>query len=200
MKVSMSVNLVGSVLSGLIKKDVQNRQTRREILKEYRAVMSRASDIGSSNRLLSSYLLAAFFIAMNRQDGLSADENIEILETNMRKSRALKAFMGDAKGYFSEKSMASRRKWSAETHDPAHRQQFPNDWVVDVLEKTEHYQFGFDYLECGVCKLCRDEKCPELAKYLCSLDYMLVEIMGLHLNRTMVLAEGAPKCDFRFLK
>ena len=200
MKYTMSMGVVGKVLNGLVKKDIRDKQVRKEILLEYRAVMERASDIGSSNRLLSSYLLAAYLIGMNRADGLTAEENIRILEGRMRKSKALKLFMGDAKNYFSEKSMASRRVWAKETQDPAHQKQYPNDWEVEVLEKGEDYQFGFNYHQCGVCKLCRDEGCPELAKYLCSLDYMLVEIMGLGLRRTKVLAEGADFCDFRFLK
>ena len=70
--------------------------------------------------------------------------------------------------------------------------------MVDVIEQGPDFTFGFDYRECGVCKLCRDEGCPELAPYLCRLDYMTTDMMGIHLERTMTLAEGAPKCDFRF--
>ena len=200
MKYNFSMGLVGRFLSGLVKKDIRESGLRKEILKEYREILLRASDIGSRNKLLSSYLLAAFFIAMNRKDGLSPEENIKILEERMGSSQALKLFMGNADNYFSEKNMASRRAWSRETLDPAHQKQYPNDWVVEVLPRTESYEFGFNYLQCGVCKLCRDEGCPELSRYLCSLDYMLVEIMGLSLRRTQVLAEGAPCCDFRFLR
>ncbi|MCD8314625.1 MAG: L-2-amino-thiazoline-4-carboxylic acid hydrolase [Firmicutes bacterium] len=42
--------------------------------------------------------------------------------------------------------------------------------------------------------------CPELAKYLCQLDFVLADIMGMKLERTMTLAEGDPKCDFRYSK
>ena len=114
----------------------------------------------------------------------------------MKKSKLLKAMMGSPKQYFSEEKMQKRRSWSKQTYEKT----YPNDWVVDVLEKTPDYEFGLDYHECGVCKLCRDEGCPELAKYLCRLDFLLVEIMGIHLHRTMVLADGAPKCDFRFCR
>ena len=200
MKYSMMMTAVERALEGMIRNPISGREVRNSIRKEYKNILLRASDIGSSNKLLSSYLLASFFIAMNRSTGLNPEENIEILEAGMRKSRALKLFMGDSKSYFSPKAMESRRKWSVLTKEEAHKKQYPNDWVVEFLEKTPEYEFGFDYLECGVCKLCRDEGCPELAKHLCRLDYMLVEIMGLHLERTMVLAEGAPKCDFRFSK
>ena len=194
MKYNAMMAMVGSALNGMMKKDIPDREVRKKIGREYRNVILRAADIGSSNKLLNSDLLAAYFMAMNREDGKTPEENIAIMEKNMRSSRLMKAVMGDSKHYFSEKNMESRRKWSAQTHE----KKYENDWVVDVLEKTDDYTFGLDYLECGVCKLCRDEGCPELAKYMCSLDFMLAELIGARLTRTMTLAEGAPKCDFRF--
>ena len=199
MKYNGSMQLVGMTLSTMIRRRIPQKNVRKQILQEYRRILETAGDIGSRNRLLSSYLLAAFFIAMNRKDGLTPEENIAVLETSMRKSRALKLFMGDSRRYFSEKNMESRRQWSRQTKDPAHRKAYPNDWVVEVLEQTEDYRFGFDYRECGALKLCRDQGCPELARYLCRLDYMLTEIMGVKLLRTQVLAEGGDCCDFRFL-
>lgn len=55
-----------------------------------------------------------------------------------------------------------------------------------------------DYLECGICKLCQREGCPELAQCLCRLDFLFVKVMGLELERTTTLAEGGMRCDFRF--
>ena len=194
MKYSFMLRMFGTAVGGMVRQGVPDRQVRKKIKAEYRAILERAKDIGSDNKLLDSYALAAYFIAMNRCTGLTPEENIRIMESGMRSSRLLKAFMGDARGYFSEKNMESRRAWSKKTHE--HR--YENDWVVDVLEKTDDYQFGLDYWECGDCKLCADEGCPELAKYLCTLDFMLVDIMGITLERTGTLAEGCEKCDFRF--
>ncbi len=59
---------------------------------------------------------------------------------------------------------------------------------------------GYDYLECAICKLCRDERCFELAKYMCKLDFMFADIMGMRLERTSTLADGGKKCDFRFYR
>ena len=194
MKYDMTPRMMGAVLGSMC--GLPDKSRRKALKQEYRSIWLRASDIGSSNNLIGSYVLAAWFIAMNRTTGLDAEGNYQILEKGLRTSRLFKAFMGDSKGYFSEKHMAFRREWSKKTHERKYR----NDWVVDVLEKTEDYEFGFDYTECGVCKLCRDESCFELAKYLCRLDYLLVEIMGIHLDRTMTLANGDPKCDFRFVR
>ena len=194
MKSNVMIKGMGLALNSIVKKVIPNKDVLRSIKKEYQTIMDRAEDIGASNRLLSSYGLAAYFIAMNRKDELSPEENCRILDEGMRSSKLIKAVMGNSKSYFSEKSMESRRQWSKETHE----KHYANDWVVDVLEKTDDYEFGFDYTECGVCKLCRDEGCPELAKYLCSLDFMLVEVIGIGLKRTTTLAEGGDRCDFRF--
>ena len=196
MKYDTSMKLYGRVLSHIVRRGVPDREMRKKILKEYQAVMERADDIGSKNNLLSSYMLAAYFIAMNRSTGLSAEQNAQILGDGMHASWLLKYMLGDSGNYFSEEHRKNLRAWSLETH----YKRYKNDWVVDILEKDDDFDLGFDYLECGVCKLCRDEGCPELAKYMCRLDYMLFELMGIELVRTMTLAEGGEKCDFRMRK
>ena len=194
MKYNMTFRMIDLVFTEITRKAGIDACVRKNIRKEYRAVVDRAEDIGSGNTLLGAYAMMAYFIAMNRFDGLTPEENCRMLEKGLAKSRLYKLAMGSADNYFSEKKMEFRRKWARETHEKKYR----NDWVVNVLEKTPDYEFGFDYLECGVCKLGRDEACPELARYLCRLDYMTTDMMGVHLERTMTLAEGCPKCDFRF--
>ena len=196
MEYNLMLNMMGKALNGMVKGKITDKKTRKNIESEYKKIILRAKDIGSNNNLITSYALAAYFIAMNRKDGLTAEENYKALDQGMRKSKMLKAFMGDSKGYFSEKHMEKRRQWSKKTYE----RKYENDWVVDVIEKTDDFEFGFDYRECGVCKLCKDEHCFELAKYLCKLDFMLVEIIGIKLKRTMTLADGCEKCDFRFSK
>ena len=85
-------------------------------------------------------------------------------------------------------------KWAEESHQRRNE----NNWVVDVLPKCEAYNLGYDYHECGICKICRDEGCFELAKYLCRLDYIIADMMGAKLVRTQTLAEGGDHCDFRY--
>lgn len=196
MKYDMTFQMFGVLLNGILKKDINDKETMKKIKKNYKEIVLRASDIGSKNNLIGSYALAAYFIAMNRSNNLTPEKNCDLMENGLRHSKLFKMFMGSADDYFSEKKMAFRRQWSKETY----KRKYKNDWVVDVLEKTDDYEFGFDYRECGVCKLCKDEGCPELARYLCRLDFMIVDVMGIHLKRTMTLAEGGEKCDFRFSK
>ncbi len=194
MQYNMTFRMLGVVLNGIVKKEIPQRDVQKSIQKTYKEIVLRSSDIGPKNTLLGAYGLAAYFIAMNRRDGLSPEQNCDILEKGLRSSKAYRMTMGSTEGYFSEKHMEARRKWSKDTHQGKYK----NDWVVDVIEETPDFQFGLDYHECGVCKLCRDEGCPELAKYLCRLDFMTSDMMGIRLRRTMTLAEGGEKCDFRF--
>lgn len=69
---------------------------------------------------------------------------------------------------------------------------------MEVLPGGAVFDLGYDYLECGICKLCRDEGCPELARYLCRMDFVLAELMGMELMRTTTIAEGGERCDFRY--
>ena len=197
MKFNITFGLFEKVLCSMIKKEVSDKNVIKEIKKEYRAVIDRAGDIGSDNTLLASYALAAFFIAMNRKDNKTPEENIEILSSHIQTNKLVKTFLGgDADTYFSEKKMAGRREWSKKTHE----RKYEDDWVVDVIEKDDKYDMGLDYTRCGVCEMCKKEGCFEWAQYLCRLDFMLVEMIGIKLDRKGTLAQGADKCDFRFKK
>ena len=195
MKYSYKYEMFSKVLKGLIKENYTKDELTR-ISKEYKEIMIRAKDIGSSNNLIVSYLLAAYFIAMNRMTTKTPEENYEILKSGLSKSKLLKLGLGDSKSYLAEKKMEFRRNWAKESKN----KKYENDWVEDFIEKDDKYEFGIDYLECGVCKLCKDENCFELAKYMCKLDFMLAELIGLKLTRTKTLAEGFDKCDFRYSK
>lgn len=185
---------MGKAMYQITKDSAKTAAMRKAILSEYRQIMLNAKDIGKKNQLLSAYALAAWFIAMNRVDDLSPDKNFEIMSEGLRNSKMFSIVMGDAEHYLAPKRIEKQKKWAESTHQKI----YENDWVVDVVSGNGKFDLGYDYLECGICKLCRDEGCPELAKYLCKLDYLFADIMGLNLKRTTTLAEGGKKCDFRF--
>lgn len=193
MKNNPSLELMGRWLSYQTRSAVSAKE-RKATAVEYHRILSRAGDIGKRNPLLSAYALGAWFLAMSRNSQRTPEENCTILQDSLRDSRMFRLVMGDADHYLAPKRIKKQEQWSKNTH----LRQYENDWVVDVLPRTETYDLGYNYLECGVCKLCRDEGCPELAQYLCRLDFLFAEIMGLHLDRTTTLAQGGPMCDFRF--
>ncbi|MCM1327826.1 MAG: L-2-amino-thiazoline-4-carboxylic acid hydrolase [Ruminococcus sp.] len=189
----------GTKLYGWFYGNSCKKQLKKEIFagvnREYKNIVRRAKDIGSS-RLLSAYCMCAYFIALNRCTGLSAEENYEIFKKGLYENKLFRKVLGDAENYLDIKKLPDRLKWA----ENSKKRRYENDWVVEVLPGTAEYDLGYDYLECGVCKLCRDESCPELAKYLCRLDFVLADIMGMELKRTETIAEGYEKCDFRYRK
>ena len=138
--------------------------------------------------------MGSYFIALNRSTGRSAEENYEIFRDGLCASKLFHKVMGDADSYLDPKRMPGRLQWSEDSH----KHKYKNDWVVDILPGNDEYDLGYDYHECGICKLCQDEGCPELAAYLCRMDYVLADIMHMELVRTGTIAEGASYCDFRY--
>ena len=77
--------------------------------------------------------------------------------------------------------------------------QYPADWVYTLIEGDgREFDYGMDFTECAIKKffhvLCADELTP----YVCSLDYAMSNAFGQGMKRTMTLAEGGKKCDFRY--
>ncbi len=194
MKQNFTFQLMDVIMPILTKEAMPTGELRKATVQEFRSICARAKDIGADNPLLSSYALAAWFIAMNRCNSLSPDQNYQFLEQGLKGSRLFRILMGNADQYLSPKRMPGRIKWSEQTH----RKKYENDWVVDILPGNGSYDLGYDYTKCGVCDLCRDEDCYELAHYLCKLDYMLAELIGMRLERTSTLADGGEQCDFRY--
>ena len=78
------------------------------------------------------------------------------------------------------------------------RRRYPDDWVFEAVEGDgRDFVFGVDYTECGVVKYLAREGAPELAPYLCWIDYPQFAAMRLRLDRTETIAQGGQRCDFR---
>lgn len=182
-----------SAVKAELKKRGFAKDTAQKIKKEYKEIAGRAKDIGPS-RLLSSYIMGIYFIALNRSTGKTAEENYSIFKEGLCASGLFHKVLGNADSYLDEKKMPGRLQWSADSH----KHQYENDWVVDILPGNGEYDLGYDYHECSICKICQDEGCPELASYLCRMDFVLADIMNMKLERTGTIADGADYCDFRY--
>ena len=77
-------------------------------------------------------------------------------------SKLFHKVMGDVDSYLDPKKMPGRLKWSEDSH----KRLYENDWVVDILPGNGEYDLGYDYHECGACKLCKDEGCPVLTSFM----------------------------------
>lgn len=95
------------------------------------------------------------------------------------------------KGY--EKKM---KEWAKETQ----KRQYPGDWVSTFIEgDRKEFDYGIDITECGILKFFRAQNADEITPYICvSMDGIFSKAFNRGLVRTMTLAEGYEKCDFRY--
>ena len=83
------------------------------------------------------------------------------------------------------------------------RRAHPDGFVARILtdqKETLSLGYGFDILECGICKLFHKHGYSRYASILCEVDELTSGFAGLQLVRTSTIALGASKCDFRFKK
>ena len=81
----------------------------------------------------------------------------------------------------------------------AHPDGFRAELITDKKE-TFGLGYGFDIVECGICKLFKKHNYEKYASILCEVDELTSHLAGLKLIRTGTIALGAKKCDFRFRK
>lgn len=79
----------------------------------------------------------------------------------------------------------------------------PDGFVSRVIfDKKETFGLGYglDILECGICKLFNKHGYNKYAPILCEVDEVTSNLAGLKLVRSGTIANGATKCDFRYMK
>ena len=81
------------------------------------------------------------------------------------------------------------------------RRGHPDGFLVQIVTdpvETHGLGFGFNIIECGVCKLFDKHGAGQYVPILCSVDELTSAMAGLVLVRSGTLGLGAAKCDFRF--
>ena len=140
--------------------------------------------------------LAVYRIAKTR--GMTAEEVGELLyEIGRSIIKSYPAFLPKLFGgmNFSRYYLKRLRQRAIQSH----KREYPDDYVYNFVEGDgKTFDYGVDYLECASCKFLMQQDASELAPYLCPIDILYSKALGWGLSRTMTLAEGAAKCDFRF--
>jgi hypothetical protein len=92
----------------------------------------------------------------------------------------------------------------AEDREQARRsqvRQYPGDWLWYFVEGDGvEFEYGYDFYECGAQKLYHAQGADEFLPFFCYLDFVTYRTAGWSFSRTMTLAEGHEKCNFRFKK
>ena len=118
MKESVNVKIIYHFYHHVVKAELKKRDFPKDVVRkideEHHKIIQRAKDIGNS-RLLSSYIMGSYFIAMNRSTGKSAEENYEMFRDGLYASKLFHKVMGEANSYLDTKKMAGRLQWSKES-------------------------------------------------------------------------------------
>jgi hypothetical protein len=150
-----------------------------------------------TDNLISSAGALALYRVMQRH-GKTVEETGELLYRMMeawimRYPRLMRRLMG--RYFMSRLSQRQSKKRSALSQ----QRRYPADWVREHIEgDSQTFDWGVNYLECGIVKFLHSQGAGELAPYLCLLDYVLFGALDIGLTRTQTLAIGNKKCDFRF--
>ncbi len=78
----------------------------------------------------------------------------------------------------------------------------PDGFIAHIItdkEQTFGLGYGVDIIECGICKLFNRHHYSKFATILCEVDEITSQLAGLKLIRSGTIANGAKKCDFRFI-
>jgi hypothetical protein len=174
------------------------------VLDEYRRLAPQVPDIGGGDNIyagdlvMSAQFLALYRVVVRHGGGLEdAGElvhrivRLEVGRIPMTVRRLIRA----------HRFTRVRRRRLERAARRSRRRRYPGDWVFEVVEGDgRSFDFGIDMAECGIVKFFHAQGANELVPYLCDLDYVMAEGMGIGLQRTQTLAWGCDRCDFRMSK
>jgi len=158
---------------------------------------------GEANVFTASLVRAAWCLPLFRtlgKEGLPFREIGKIgyeqkehdVESKSReKKRSVRKF------YFSPGMRAFETERAEETQSG----KYPGDFVSRYVEGDgETFDFGIDFLECGICKFFEPRNALKYVPFFCLGDYATYRAFGIGFKRTQTIVEGASFCDFRFRK
>lgn len=175
----------------------------RESRQEYEALIPRIPFIGNNNLTLSFFFPTTRYLAVYRafqkQGRTVEDAGRLVFMIGAEEARAIPSIPHRFIEYLWFSPLF--RKLIKIRGIRSQQRRYPEDFVLNYVEGDgREFDYGVDYSECATCKFLRAENAFELAPYECATDKPISELMGWGLTRTMTLAEGFPKCDFRFKK
>ena len=170
---------------------------------EYETIIPQIPFIGHSSPFLvflfpKSRCLAIYRVL--RRNGFAFEDAAQIIyQMSEVELEAIPILLRRIIGYFwfSPLFKWRLRKRAKESQE----RKYPGSYVFTFIEGDgRSFDYGLDYTECGGCKFLNQQGVPELAPLMCSFDKTASETLGWGLTRTMTIADGGQKCDFRFKK
>lgn len=175
----------------------------RESRREYEAIIPQIPYIGDRNPFVIFLHTANRYLAFYRilrKMGLSIEEAGQMLcQMNEAEFKAIPLPVRRIIGWlwFSPWLIGRIRKRAQESQE----RRYPDNYVLTFIEGDGRtFDYGIDYTECAACKFLKRQNAVELTPIMCRFDRAASDLLGWGLTRTMTIANGHEKCDFRFKK
>jgi hypothetical protein len=175
----------------------------KETIQRFEVLLPEIPYIGGNENILTENLyLSAAMLAMYQSlqaRGKTVEETARLIyqgTASLYRGFPFKWLLGwQGRQLFSRKWIDQRWRASAVSK----KKLYPDDWVFEIVQGDgQTFEFGVDYTECGIVKYLTREGAPELAPFLCWLDYPMCRAMKVKLVRTETIAQGCERCNFRF--
>ena len=170
-----------------------------EARQEYEAMIPRLPYIGGNrNYIWTSTLVGCTrFLALYKtlkKHGKGAQEAGEICyKASQAQLRSYPRFLLRLIGRWFHKWYS--RRLAAQSQ----KRRYPGDWVFTFVEGDgRDFDYGIDCTECALYKFFHEQNADEFTPFMCLPDFPTSKAMGTGLVRTMTIAEGADRCDFRY--
>jgi hypothetical protein len=178
-----------------------SKQMVSEGREEFRRIIPLLPDVGSRGLLALFSSATGMYLAMYRtalSHGRSLEETGKVIYDSAEYllhhiPRYLSRMFAGMN--FSPRYLTELQHQATESHNG----KYPDGYIFDYIEGSKPaFDYGIDYCECASVKFLKKQGACELAPYLCPIDILYSDVFGWGLHRTMTLADGDPRCDFRF--
>ena len=167
----------------------------REAREQHEALIPEIPYIGGGENPMTRHLIRsttslAFYKAMKAR-GKTAEETGKIIYDAVVESVSHLPPLPPK----SPEDIERKREQARESRE----RRYPGGWIREFVEGDGvEFDYGYDFMECGTQKLYRAQGADEFLPFYCFLDFVTYRTAGWGFARTMTLAEGDEKCDFRF--
>lgn len=181
---------------------VKAASIHQEALDEYARIIPELPDIGGKanpliQNLIQSASALALYRAIQKQGGM-VEEAGELIHAGIETMLAgIPAFLRQLSGRLQSTNFVIQKMQAAALR--SQERAYPGDWVWKIIPGDgKSLAYGIDYTECAILKFMQAQGASELMPHICDIDFVASEAMGTGLRRTMTLAEGCEKCNFRY--
>ena len=156
---------------------------------------------GEANCMVHLIPMAAWYVALYRpmkENGKKAEDVGKLLYEvrNDREEKNPGENAHEEEERFSyQESLEKLRKWAFSTQ----KRKYPADWVCTFIPGNGgDFDFGYDYTECALIKYLTAQEVPELAPYVCQIDFSDNGFLSTGFQRTKAMGYGDDICSFRY--